>query len=116
MYASARLLSLLLLSSCLLLTTQAGCGAPPDEPLGPDDIRLKITGADTKADRDAIQAELDNMSDLPGNHNTSMRWSSGQPLTIKFGPVADPQKFADKVKFGQVDKIEDRTVYITYTK
>jgi len=111
-----KLLSLSLLCLGLLVATQSGCGAPADEPLGPEDIRLKITGADTEADRDAIQAELENISDLPGNHHTSMRWSSGQPLTIKFGPVADPQKFAEKVQFGTVDKIEDRTVYITYSK
>ncbi|QDU73802.1 hypothetical protein Pan97_08020 [Bremerella volcania] len=115
MHAAAKLLSLCLLSLGLLVATQSGCGAPADEPLGPEEIRLKITGADTDAARDAIQTELENLSDLPGNHNTSMRWASGQPLTIKFGPVADPQKFADKVKFGKVDKIEDRTVFITYT-
>ncbi|MBA2116197.1 hypothetical protein [Bremerella alba] len=116
MFAPAKVLSLLLLSFSLLVATQSGCGAPADEPLGPEDIRLKITGANTDADRDAIEAELESMSDLPGNHNTSMRWATNQPLTIKFGPVADPQKFAEKVKFGTVDKIEDRTVFITYTK
>lgn len=116
MHAANKLFLLLLLFGCLIVATQSGCGAPGDEPLGPEEIRLKISGADSDEARDAIQAELENMSDLPGNHNTSMRWASGQPLTIKFGPVADPQKFAEKVKFGKVDKIEDRTVFITYTK
>lgn len=115
MHAAAKLLSFCLLSVGLLVATQSGCGTPADEPLGPEQIRLKVTGADSKEARDAIQAELETISDLPGNHNTSMRWSTGQPLTIKFGPVADPQKFAERVKFGKVDKIEDRTVFITYT-
>lgn len=118
MFAPPKFLSLLLLllTFSLLLATQSGCVARVDESLGPDEIRLKITGADSDAARDAIEAALENISDLPGNHNTSMRWASGQPLTIKFGPVADPKKFAEKVKFGKVDKIEDRTVFITYTK
>lgn len=116
MHPAAKLCSLILLSLSLFVATQSGCGAPADEPLGPDEIRLKVTGADSDAARDAIEAALGDMSDLPGNSNTSMRWATGQPLTIKFGPVADPAKFAEKVNFGKVDKIEDRTVFITYTQ
>lgn len=116
MHSAAKLCSLILLSLGLFVATQSGCDAQPDLPLGPEEIRLKITGADSDEARDAIEAALGDMSDLPGNSNTSMRWSSGQPLTIKFGPVADPAKFAEKVDFGKVDKIEDRTVFITYTK
>ncbi|MEW4563946.1 hypothetical protein AB1K70_15530 [Bremerella sp. JC770] len=116
MSPALKILSLSLLCLGLFVATQSGCSAPADEPLGPEDIRLKITGATTDADRNAIEDELANLSDLPGNSNVSMRWMTGSPLTIKFGPVADPQKFAEKVKFGTVDKIEDRTVYITYSK
>ncbi|PQO38926.1 hypothetical protein C5Y96_03380 [Blastopirellula marina] len=116
MHSAAKLCSLFLLAFGLFLATQSGCGAPADEPLGPEEIRLKITGADSDEARDAIQTALEDISDLPGNHNTSMRWATGQPLTIKFGPVADPAKFAERVQFGKVDKIEDRTVFITYTQ
>lgn len=113
MHSSINLLSLCFLSLALLVATQSGCSSSPADQS--NEIILKVTGADTDEARKAVDEELKTMSDRPGNYNTSMNWSTGKPLTIKFGPVADPQKFAEKVKFGKVDKIEDRTVFITYT-
>ena len=37
----------------------------------------------------------------------------GETLTIKATPVEDVQEFADRIDFGEVTSVEDRTIHVT---
>lgn len=111
---------LLLSLVALLLPVCGGCNPSPSTPqpteetAGPNEVLLKITGADTDEHRKAIAESLKQKTDTPGNHSMRTNWSSGGPLVIRLSPVIDPEAFANRVDFGAVEKIEGRTLHITY--
>ncbi len=107
-------LVLVVISTLAVGCSQSGPPRPPEKPFPPETVTLLITGVDTAEGRRSLNKELGQITDTPGNFRTKMNWATGQPLTVLLTPVSDPEAFAKRVDFGTVDKIEGKTIHITY--
>ncbi|MEW4452489.1 hypothetical protein AB1L30_07435 [Bremerella sp. JC817] len=93
----------------LLLLPMIGCGGCSQE----KQIVLVISGTETSEQRKAIQENTSAWLDGSQSYFT-LGYESGGVYTLKISPVEDVQAAAEKIDFGTVTKIEDRTIYVEY--
>jgi hypothetical protein len=61
-----------------------------------------------------VEALLPVLVDEPDKNSVTWATFDGHaPGTVHLGPVANPNRFAARIRFGKVDKIEDRTIYVS---
>ena len=104
---------------CSIAAIAAGCSPsgpprPPEEPFPPETVTLLVTGVDTAEERRSLNKKLGAITDTPGNFRAKMNWGPGKPLTVLLTPVSDPETFAQRIDFGTVEKIEAKTIHVTY--
>jgi hypothetical protein len=104
---SVRLLFVPLLSALAL--GSSGCWpARTDE-----SVLVVLRGGSESARWQATEDLLPYLVDDPHKRLHSWNaWGGHPPEQIRLAPVADPKGFADRVLFGVVEKIDDRTIYI----
>ena len=90
----------------------SGKFAPPgSEPAPPGEtLTLNVLGArDADAKQRVNKAIIAIMKPLGGNWRVSFS-NIGEKTIFTVSPVADPTAFADKIDFGKVTQVEDRTI------
>ncbi len=92
---------------CLVSLT-AGCG----EQDASVTVTLEISGISDQADREQVQEKLKGMTD--GNSHSMRSNYSGNQMSITLSPVTDVDAFAQKIDFGNVTDVSDRTVKVDF--
>jgi len=99
--------TLLSLLAIVMLST-AGCSHDPAKT-----VTIEISGMpDNEQAEDAVDDQLQGLTDGSSHLMTSTQ--VGDVKTIRLSPVTDVQAFADKIQFGQVTEVKNRTVKVTY--
>jgi hypothetical protein len=93
--------------TALLLAAFSGCGMN-----AANTVTVEITGVTTDAERERVQEALKGMAD--GSTHAMTYTSSGNQMTVNLSPVSDVQKFSQKINFGKVTEVKDRTVKVTF--
>jgi hypothetical protein len=94
----------------ILLVLLSGCGNPFSfDPA--TTVILKITGVERDGQED-IEDEVKELIQERANWHMTQVSQFGETLTIKATPVEDVQEFADRIEFGEVTSIEDRTIHV----
>ncbi len=95
----------------ILALAASGCNLEQDPATT---VQIEITGIRDKADREAVAEKLGGMTDGSG-HSMTSSWS-GDKMTINLSPVSDVHAFSEKIDFGKVTAVEDRTVKVQFKK
>jgi hypothetical protein len=104
---SVRLLFVLLLSA--LAFGASGCWPARSNESVLVVLRGGSESARWQATKDLLPYLVDDPNKRVDNWNA---WGGRAPEQIRLSPVADPKAFADRVLFGVVERIDDRTIYI----
>ncbi|MEO1618805.1 MAG: hypothetical protein AAFV88_23340 [Planctomycetota bacterium] len=95
----------------LLLCINIGCnisiGHDPEK-----SVTVEISGISTDTDRESVSETLKEFVD--GSSHVMTSSYAGDSMSITLSPVTDVQAFADKIDFGEVQSVEERTVTVTY--
>lgn len=73
-------------------------------------VTLKISGTSTSEERDKISEKAKSLTD--GNSNFISSYHMNDTYTVNVGPVMDVKAFVEKIDFGKVTKVEERTIYV----
>lgn len=109
----ARFRCLVLPLLAVVLLTLSGCGISFEHDPAKT-VTVEISGIDDATDREAVQETLKGMTD--GSSHIMTTSSSGDQMTIKLSPVTDVKAFSQKINFGKVTEVEDRTVKVDFVK
>jgi hypothetical protein len=94
----------------ILLVLLSGCGNPfTFDPA--TTVILKITGVG-EDEQEGIEDDVKELVQERANWHMTQVSRHGETLMIKATPVEDVQEFADRIDFGDVTSVEDRTIHV----
>src|SRR5713101_1924004 len=73
-------------------------------------VRLVLDGVEDDMTWESLQVVLPTLVDGKGEY--AMSWWGSKPGSLSLAPVAQPEAFALRIRFGKVEGIEGRTIYI----
>jgi hypothetical protein len=77
-------------------------------------VLVVLRGSSETARWQATETLLPHIVDSPRSAGFCWcSWGGRPPDVVTLGPVADPEAFARRIRFGTVEEIEGRTVYVT---